>query len=202
MSVHLDCLEFDFRVWLREFHAIRFGIAHDRDRGQEAGHVAGRLGGQATVDIPESVQVADLLAADQSLYPVLAAVVAGQRHHPVAEHPVQIAEVVNRSIGRLFRVHPLVDQVAAIEAVSGSGGRDELPHSQGASRGQRAVLEAALDERKPAEFFGKSRLTKLAYDHGSIASRALIRLDKESAFGAGESRDLPLDVVIDLQRDR
>jgi hypothetical protein len=83
-----------------------------------------------------------------------------------------------------------------------SGGRDELPHAQGASPGQRAVLEAALDQRKPAQLLGKPRFTKLADDHRPIASRAPIRVDEEAAFGAGESRDLPLDVFVDLHRDR
>ncbi len=133
---------------------------------------------------------------------MLAAVVGGQRGQPVAEQPVQLGQVGDRRLGRLLRIHALVDPVAALETESVAGRRDELPEPERARRGVGPHLEAALDDRHPGQLERHAGGAKLVEDHRPVLAAAGVGLEEELPLGAAEAQDLALHVLVDLERNR
>ncbi len=89
---------------------------------------------------------------------------------------------------------------AETEAIAGRG--DELPHAQGPGPRQRARLEAALDQRKPAQLLRQPRLAQHAHDHRTVLPGAAVGLDEEGPLAVLEALQLALDVGVELDRDR
>ena len=184
------------RVGRGQLEAVFRRIADDEERGDEPGHVPGRLEGQVGEDVPEAVEVVDLLGPDDPLDGRLAAVVGGDGRRPVAEHVVELDHVLDGRPGGLDRVHALVDVLVLLEAVTVARRADELPHAQGPGPGQGPRLEGALDERDPGQLLRQALLAQLLEDHvpvlagppeGFLEGLSLYRLER---------LDLPRDPLV------
>ena len=102
LDLHLfvdhDFFCLNFRIERRKSHAMGFGIIDDVEDCQEPRYVGRCLLGQLDIEIPEIVQVVDLLCLDPVHHGPLAAVVTGEGRCPIPEHLVEFLEISNRGV--------------------------------------------------------------------------------------------------------
>jgi len=97
-----------------QIEAISSRITDNVECGQETRHVACGLVGQLMVQIPEAIQIVDVLPRNDSHHPAFTAVVSGQNGQPVSEHAMQFLQITDCRLGRLVGIHSLIDPFIAI----------------------------------------------------------------------------------------
>ena len=135
------------RIQLGRLEAVGLGGLRDRQRGEKAGDVVTGLGMEVSILHQGPVRIGPL-AGHGAGDAALAGVVRRQGEVPVAEHLVEVAQVLGRRARRLVGVAALVDVLVDAQPVALAGGADELPGADGAGVGDRPVVEPALDERQ------------------------------------------------------
>ena len=170
---------------------------------QEARHIAGRLARKALIEIPEIVEVIDVLGPDGSQDAAFTAVVGRQYRGPVAKDIVQFLEVGDGRRRGFVGIHAFIDELIAFEAKLITGRRDELPQPQRPGAGERFDVKAALDQWQPGKFLRESRRLECFQDLGPVAAGAFEGLEEKSFFGAHrETSDLGFDMAIGIQGNR
>jgi hypothetical protein len=93
------------------------------------------------------------MAGDAAFAPV----VGGQGQVPVAEHAVELLQVVQRCTGGGQHVAPVVTKRVLLEVEVGAGGGHELPHAGSLGAGDGLGVEGALDKGSRASSVGMPR---------------------------------------------
>ena len=96
----LDFFKGDFFFqWLAEIHTVFYGILDDLNGCQKTRHIACRFIGQLMIEVPEPVQIIQMLTGNYSEYPAFAAVVGSQDGQPIAKHVMQILQITDGGTG-------------------------------------------------------------------------------------------------------
>ena len=138
----------------------------------QLGHVALRLGRHAQA-LVVGRQAGALVLGDRALHAAFAPVVGGERELPVAEHAVELLQVVERGAGRGEDVAAVVAKDVLLELEVAPGRRDELPHAGGARHRHRLRVVGALDERQQRQLGRHAALVELLDDVEEVAAAAL-----------------------------
>ncbi len=147
-----------------QLKAVFGRIFDDMQCGEKTGNVAGRLMRQPGIQIPEAVEVIDVLAGNDAQDPAFAAVVSGQHGEPVAEHRVQLLQISNGRPRGFQDVHAFIHPFVPRQPEFVTRGRNKLPQSQSPRGGIRADLESAFHQGKPEEFLGDARFFQFGND--------------------------------------
>jgi hypothetical protein len=118
-------------------------------------------------------QAGALVLRHGALNAAFAPVVGGQREMPVAEHAVELLQVVERGAGRVEDAAAVVAKDGLLELEVAPGRRDELPHAGGARHRHRLRVVGALDEGQQRQLGRHVALVELFDDVEQIATAAL-----------------------------
>ena len=169
--------------------------------GQKPGYVPGCFVGKLAIEIPEVVEIVDLLPGDDLENPPFPAVVGSQRREPVAEEAVKIGQVGDGGLGRFLDVHALVDERIPVEPVLVSRRRDELPGSQGPGLGKGMDLESAFNKGKPCQLLRETRLPQLLLHDGKVVAGPFVGALEEVPLDRLEAPDFLFHVGVHDERD-
>ena len=127
-------------------YAITRGILRDQRERENDGHIIARLFRQRIhfVELPE-IRVTGAL--DSVLHGAWARIVRGHHQIPVAEHLVQVSQMVRRRARGFLRILPVIHPPAMLEPILLAAERHELPQAPRTGTGQRLRLERALSLR-------------------------------------------------------
>jgi hypothetical protein len=109
---------------------------------------------------------------------------------PVAEHAVQLGQIVERGTGGSQHVAPVVAEHVLLEREVLAGRRDELPHARGLGGGHGLRVERALDEGQQRELGRHVAALELFDDVEQVAPTTL-----GHALHVVGSRGIPLLAV-------
>ena len=175
---------------LTEIHAVFRRVPDDVQGSQKTRHISGCFIGKLMIEIPEPVQIVQVLSGYDAEHPVLSAIVTGKNRHPVTEHGVQVFQITDGGTGRFLCVHSFIDPLRPVQAIFETRRRNELPEAQRPGFGKGGDLEAALHQRQPGEFFRKPRFLELLDDHGPVQPGPLVCGDEEIPFETLKAADL------------
>ena len=91
---------------------------------------------------------------------------------PVAEHRVELLQVVERGAGRLQHVAAVVAKDVLLQREVLAGGGHELPHARGARARDRLRIERAFDERQQRQLGRHAAALELFDDVEHVAAAA------------------------------
>ena len=152
----------------------------------------------ALVQLPE-IRVAGAL--DGLLHVARAAIVGRHGQIPIAEQPVQIAQMLRRRTRGFFRILPLVDPPGMPQPVLLPAIGHELPHASRARARQRQRLERAFRLRQVDQILRDAFFMQHARDHLLITAPALQPgLDNRAAARRLEEIEKRQHFVIHRQR--
>ena len=124
-------------------------VCHDVVGGYERRHITARLLGQVWVYLP--VVALAVGAADGLVDLLRPAVVGCNDQCPVAEHLVQVAQVLRGGVRRLYGVAAFVNERVDVKAVSLSRREHELPQAGGSRARYGRGIECRLYHGHVAE---------------------------------------------------
>ena len=157
---------------LRQLQAEAFRPRDDVLHRLQLGHVALRLGRHAQA-LVVGRQAGALVLRDRPLDAAFAPVVGGEREMPVAEHAVELLQVVERRAGRGEDVAAVVAEDVLLQLEVAARRGDELPHPRCARHRHRLRVVGALDEGQERELGRHAALVELLDDVEQVAAAAL-----------------------------
>ena len=150
-------------------------IARCRDNvlhGLQLGYVEPGLGRHVQVRITRS-QAGALVFVDRALHAAFAPVVGRQRQMPVAEHAVQLLQVVQCRAGGCQHVAAVVAKRVLLEFEVFAGSRHELPHAGRLGARYRLRIEGAFDKRQQGQLGRHIAPLQLLDDVKQVLARTL-----------------------------
>ena len=169
-------------------------IAHDVFQRLELGHIPARFLGHAQVQIAHA-QALVLVFCPGALHAALAPVVGRQRQVPIAEHAVQLFQVIQRSARGGQHIAPVIAEGVLAQLEIGARGRHELPHASGLGTGDGTGVVGTLDERQQRQLRGHAAALELLNDVKQVFARALAH----AQHGVGPA-GIPLLAVMHQRR--
>ena len=156
----------------RQLGAEAVRVGHDVLHRLQLGYVQARLGRHVQLGVA-GAQAQALVAGDGPAHAALAPVVGGQGQVPVAEHAIELLQVVQRRARGGEHVAPVVAEGVLLEVEVGARGGHELPHAGGLGAGDGLRIEGAFDVRQQRQLGRHAAALQFLDDVEQVLARAL-----------------------------
>ena len=147
-------------------------MGHDVFDRLQFGHVVARFVWHAQVAVGQW-QPLRLVARQRTAHAAFAPVVGGQGQVPVAEHGVQLLQVIECRTGGLQHVAALVPGEVLFQVEIFACSRHELPHARSLGAGHGLWVEGRLDEGQQGQLSGHLAPLQFLNDVKQVRPRAL-----------------------------
>ena len=147
----------------RQFSVKCLRVGHDVLDRLQLGHIHAGLCRHVQVGVA-GAQPQLLVAGNGAAHAAFAPVVGSQGQVPVAKHPVELLQVVQRCAGGRQHVAAVVAEGVLLEVEIVARGRHELPHACGLGARYGLGIERAFDVRQQCQLGGHAPAFQLFND--------------------------------------
>ena len=162
-------------------------ICHDIVGGDECRHISACLLGQIGVYLP--IVLAALRAVDGLVDLVGTAVVGCNHQIPVAEHLIQVAQIIGCGIRSLDGVASLIHEGVHLQSVALAGGEHKLPQSRCSHSRHRRGVESRLNHGQVFQFERQSVCFESLLEYRHVE----VRRSKHITNGVAQTSAIAVD---------